>query len=141
MSSDELILYTFPDGAARTQLRAVEGTVWPALNQIADLFGRDKSDISRFLDPADLRARSRQTMRLSEWKGILDDCPQMNDLSLLASAGSVSATQAERVAHEHYGAFDAQRKEELAAGGQSEIVELERIAEQSTQLKKRGNHG
>ncbi len=84
-----------------------------------------------FLDTADLRARRRQTMRLSDWEGILDGFLQMNDLPLLANAGSVSATQAERLAHERYEAFDMQRKEQLAAGEQSDIVELERIADTS----------
>jgi len=49
MSSGELILYTSEDGAARIQLRAEEGTVWLSLAQIADLFGRDKSVISRHI--------------------------------------------------------------------------------------------
>ncbi len=49
MSNGELILYTSEDGAAKIQLRAVNGTVWLTLNQIADLFGRDKSVISRHI--------------------------------------------------------------------------------------------
>lgn len=49
MSSGELILYTSEDGAARIQLRAEGGTVWLSLAQIADLFGRDKSVISRHI--------------------------------------------------------------------------------------------
>jgi len=49
MSEGELILYAAPDGAARIQLRAQGGTVWLSLTQIADLFGRDKSVISRHI--------------------------------------------------------------------------------------------
>lgn len=49
MSDGDLILYTTDDGAAQIQLRAVGGTVWLSLNQIADLFGRDKSVISRHI--------------------------------------------------------------------------------------------
>lgn len=49
MSEGDLILYTTDDGAAQIQLRAVGGTVWLSLNQIADLFGRDKSVISRHI--------------------------------------------------------------------------------------------
>jgi hypothetical protein len=49
MSNGELILYTSEDGAARIQLRAQGGTVWLSLVQIADLFGRDKSVISRHI--------------------------------------------------------------------------------------------
>jgi hypothetical protein len=49
MSEGNLILYTTDDGAAQIQLRAVGGTVWLSLNQIADLFGRDKSVVSRHI--------------------------------------------------------------------------------------------
>ncbi len=38
MSNGELILYTSEDGAARIQLRAVEGSVWLTQAQIAELF-------------------------------------------------------------------------------------------------------
>lgn len=49
MSDGEIILYTSEDGEARVQLRAMDGTVWLSLNQLADLFGRDKSVISRHI--------------------------------------------------------------------------------------------
>lgn len=49
MSEGALILYVAADGAARIQLRAQEGTVWLSLMQISDLFGRDKSVISRHI--------------------------------------------------------------------------------------------
>lgn len=49
MSEGELILYQSPDGLTEIQLRAIDGTVWLSLNQIADLFGRDKSVVSRHI--------------------------------------------------------------------------------------------
>jgi hypothetical protein len=49
MPQDELILYTTEDGKVEVQLRAVEGGVWLSLNQISDLFDRDKSVISRHI--------------------------------------------------------------------------------------------
>ena len=49
MSDGELILYTTDDGATEVQLRAIDGTVWLNLNQIADLFDRDKSVVSRHI--------------------------------------------------------------------------------------------
>lgn len=45
----EMILYRTDDGAAEIQLRATDGRVWLSLNQIADLFERDKSVISRHI--------------------------------------------------------------------------------------------
>lgn len=49
MSDGELILYTTEDGQTDIQLRAADGQVWLALSQISDLFGRDKSVISRHI--------------------------------------------------------------------------------------------
>lgn len=49
MSRGEIILYTTEDGADEIQLRLDGQTVWLSLTQIADLFDRDKSVISRHL--------------------------------------------------------------------------------------------
>lgn len=49
MAAGELILYTTEDGRSEIQLRAIDGTVWLTLNQMADLFDRDKSVISRHI--------------------------------------------------------------------------------------------
>ncbi len=49
MSEGELILYQTEDGLARIHLRTADGTVWLSLNQIAELFERDKSVISRHI--------------------------------------------------------------------------------------------
>jgi len=48
------------------------------------------------------------------------------------------ATQAERIAFECYENFDAQRREQLAASEQSDIVELERTSASTQFPKKRG---
>lgn len=45
----EVILYTAEDGQARIELQVVDGSVWLSLSQIADLFDRDKSVISRHI--------------------------------------------------------------------------------------------
>ena len=50
MSETELILYMTEDGATQIQLRAAGGTAWMSLNQIAELFARDKSVISRHIN-------------------------------------------------------------------------------------------
>jgi len=93
--------------------------------------------VTMFLDTADLRARRRQTMKLTEWETVLDGFLRSNELPLLLNAGSVSAAKAEKIAFERYEAFDTQRKEQLSAGEQSDIVELEKIAESTKLLKKR----
>jgi hypothetical protein len=45
----EIVVYEAPDGDVRVDVRLESETVWLALNQIAELFGRDKSLVSRHL--------------------------------------------------------------------------------------------
>ena len=48
MNNGEIILYQ-PDSSIRLEVRMEEETVWLNLNQMKDLFGRDKSVISRHI--------------------------------------------------------------------------------------------
>jgi hypothetical protein len=45
----EVAVYEAPDGQVRFEVRLERETVWLSLNQMAELFGRDKSVISRHL--------------------------------------------------------------------------------------------
>jgi prophage maintenance system killer protein len=45
----EVVVYEAPDGQVRFEVRLERETVWLSLNQMAELFGRDKSVISRHL--------------------------------------------------------------------------------------------
>lgn len=45
----EVLVYQAPDGQVRVDVRLERETVWLSLNQLAELFGRDKSVISRHL--------------------------------------------------------------------------------------------
>ena len=76
-------------------------------------------------------------MRLSDWEQALEDLLAMSELPKLRGAGSVSAADAERVAHERYAAFDAKRKgaERQVAAEVDDLEELERIADVA-QVKK-----
>ena len=47
--SGEIVVYVAPDGSVQVDVRLDKETVWLSLNQIATLFGRDKSVISRHL--------------------------------------------------------------------------------------------
>jgi len=89
---------------------------------------------ARLKNPAaDFRARRRQTMRLAEWEPILDNVLAGNERPILRNAGTVSARQAEQIAHQHYATFDLARKEadRAAAEQVDELEELQRIAETS----------
>ena len=46
----EIILYTTPEGTARVEVCFQDETFWLSLNQIAELFQRDKSVISKHLN-------------------------------------------------------------------------------------------
>jgi hypothetical protein len=45
----EVVLCEAPGGGVRVDVRLVNDSVWLSLNQMAELFGRDKSVISRHL--------------------------------------------------------------------------------------------
>src|ERR1035438_3665251 len=49
LPDSDLILYQTEDGRTRLQVRLEGETVWLSLNQMADLFQRDKSVISRHI--------------------------------------------------------------------------------------------
>ena len=49
MLGGEIVVYEASDGAVQVSVRLEQETVWLSLTQIADLFGRDKSVISRHL--------------------------------------------------------------------------------------------
>ena len=49
MNEGEIILYQTEDGESRVDVRMVDETVWLSLNQMAELFQRDKSTISRHI--------------------------------------------------------------------------------------------
>ena len=48
-SSGEFLLYQTEDGRSRIECRLREETLWLSLNQISELFDRDKSVISKHL--------------------------------------------------------------------------------------------
>lgn len=49
MTNDQIIIYQSNDGTATVDVKLQEDTLWLTLNQLADLFERDKSVISRHL--------------------------------------------------------------------------------------------
>ena len=49
MTSGEIVLFEAPDGQIRLDVQLERETVWLSLNQMAELFGRDKSVVSRHL--------------------------------------------------------------------------------------------
>jgi len=111
--------------------RVRKGDVKTAKNYLADPeISELNLIVTMFLDTADLRARRRQSMRLSDWDIVLDTFLTSNELPKLANAGSVSHARAAGVAEGHYDSFDTARKlsEQQADLAISELEELEKIA-------------
>lgn len=48
--SNKVVLYQSADGEASLDVRLEKETVWLNLNQVAELFGRDKSVVSRHVN-------------------------------------------------------------------------------------------
>jgi len=111
--------------------RVRKGDVKTAKNYLADPeISELNLIVTMFLDTADLRARRRQSMRLSDWDMVLDTFLTSNELPKLANAGSVSHERAVGVATEHYDSFDSARKlaDQTSDLDISELEELEKIA-------------
>ena len=94
--------------------------------------------VTMFLDTADLRARRRQTMRLSDWETVLDGFLKSNELPVLPNAGTQSHKQAVRVVEAKYAAYDDARKiaERKADADIDELDELKKIAELARKERK-----
>ncbi len=112
--------------------RVRKGDVGTAKNYLADGEVSDLNLIvTMFLDTAELRARRRQTMRLAEWEGVLDNFLRSNEMPVLSGAGSRSHKQAISYAEAAYATFDDARKmaERQADAAIDELDELKKIAE------------
>ncbi|WP_299257585.1 virulence RhuM family protein [uncultured Kushneria sp.] len=66
--------------------------------------------VTLFIDQAELRARDRRDLTLDYWRDNVDRLLAFSERPILDGAGSISAEQARRVAHQRYETFDEQRK-------------------------------
>ena len=96
-----------------------------------------------FLNTAELRATLRQSMRLPDWERVLEDFLALNELPKLQGTVSVSAQEAQRIAHEHYTEFDTKRKEaeRQAAAEVGDLEELKHLADAAKACKAKGTGG
>jgi hypothetical protein len=80
-----------------------------------------------FLDYADDRARSRQDIRMADWRKYVDNFISFNERPLLRGAGSVSHERMQKVAHERYAIFDAKRRQVEAT--EEDIADVRSLAD------------
>jgi len=67
--------------------------------------------VSAYLDFAELQARSRRPMHMSDWIAKLDDFLRLGEQDILTHAGRISHQQAEEHAHAQYEQYERQRRE------------------------------
>ncbi len=81
-----------------------------------------------YLDYAEDQAKRRKTVTMQEWADKLDAFLTFNERNVLSHAGKVSHDVAEKLAHERYDQFDAQRREAHRIAADAEDVKaLEQV--------------
>ncbi|MDP3029731.1 MAG: virulence RhuM family protein [Deltaproteobacteria bacterium] len=89
-----------------------------------------------YLDYAEDQARRRHAMTMREWEDKLDVFLSFNEREVLTHPGKVSHDVAEKLALEHYGRFDAQRKKaERIAADTEDMKALEEMEKNMVMLR------
>ncbi|SAL57444.1 hypothetical protein AWB74_02680 [Caballeronia arvi] len=116
--------------------RVRKGDVTVAKNYLNSEELRDLNRIvSLFLDFAELRARQRQNLRMSDWRNYVDSFMTFNEQPLLQGNGRMSQTSMSTMVAELYEKFDVtRRKLEARDADDADLRELEAI---DKQLRKR----
>lgn len=75
MNNSNIIMYTTEDGRTKIEVTFDEDTVWLSLDQLAELFQRDKSTISRHIKISLQKANSSkmqllQNLQQFKWKPV-----------------------------------------------------------------------
>jgi hypothetical protein len=78
---------------------------------------------TQFLDFAELRARRRQVITMTEWAEATDRFITMNDMKALSGSGRISSEEATAHAYAHFASFDVQRRELEAARAEQEAAQ------------------
>lgn len=119
----EFLLFQTEDGLTRVEVRFIGETAWLSLKQMAELFQRDKSVISRHIknvfDEGELlrdsvvaefatTAADSKTYQVEHFN--LDDFLNISDRQILTHAGQVSHEAALSRAQLEYDRFAAQRR-------------------------------
>ncbi len=87
--------------------------------------------VSAYLDFAELQARSRRPMHMTDWISKLDDFIRLSDHDILTHAGRISHQQAEEHARAQYEQYDQHRRALGDAADSSDFDEAaKRLADQ-----------
>jgi len=91
--------------------------------------------VTVFLETAELRAKNRQDITTDFWRQNIDKIIELNDKTLLKTAGTISHAQMEKMVEAIYHQFDSNRKVEEAQ--QADMQETEELIQLESKLKKR----
>ena len=84
--------------------------------------------VTMFLDYAEDRVQKRKKLTLEDWRNNVDRFITFNERPLLEGKGKISQDRAQKIAHERYEQFDANRKQvEANAADEEDFQELESI--------------
>lgn len=95
--------------------------------------------VTMYLDYAELQARNRRAMTMSDWAERLDAFLQFNERDLLAHAGKVRAEVAQELAEARYDEFDQRRRHDAALA--ADLEDLAAIEALEQRVKDTGGEG
>ena len=94
--------------------------------------------VSMFFDFAELRAKQKQHLRLSDWRDYVNRFMDFNEQPLLNNAGQISRKDMEAIAGKRYDQFNAQRKQaEALEVDRKELEALEKLEKQLVEKQKK----
>jgi hypothetical protein len=91
--------------------------------------------VDQYLSFAELQARQRKPMYMTDWANKLDDFLKLNDREILKGAGKVSRKLADEIAELEYQKFEIRRRQIEDAESERELEE--EIKKLETKVKKR----
>lgn len=117
--------------------RVVQKDVTVAKNYLgSDEMNELNRIVTMYLEFAEDQARRRKMMTMADWADRLDAFLSFNEREVLSHAGKLRAEVAEKLALEHYGEFDAGRREAARLIADSEDLQsLEEIRDERPNKK------
>ena len=90
--------------------------------------------VTVFLETAELRAKNRQDITMNFWRENIDKIIELNDKTVLKTAGKISHAQMENRIDTMYEKFETKRK--AAEAKEADDKEMEELKKLETQIKK-----
>ena len=143
----QILLYQTPDGESRIEVTLQGETVWLSLDQMAELFQRNKSTISRHIKNVFEEGELNKDMVVAKFAtttqhGAIEGKTQshiflrISRKDILTHAGRISAQLAKAKADSEYDRFKERTKNELTA---VEIHFIEQFEREQKKLSDRHN--